>query len=58
MRTIRSLGIEALDGTAQSLPPHAGEPGGFDPSHALQGIGNRQELQDSPEPPLAVGSLA
>ena len=58
MQTIRSLGIEALDGIVQGLTLHASQPRRLGPGHALERIGNRQEPQDSPGIPLAGSALA
>jgi hypothetical protein len=48
VQTVRALSIEALDGIVQSLALHAGQPGGFGPGHAFQGIGNRQQPKGGP----------
>jgi hypothetical protein len=58
MQTIRSLGIEALDGIVQGLTLHASQPCRLGPGHPLKRIGNRQEAQDSPGIPLAGSALA
>ena len=58
MQTVRSLGIEALDGIVQGLTLHTGQPSGFGPGHAFQGIGDGQQPQAGPGIPLTSSPLA
>ncbi|EIM30276.1 hypothetical protein MicloDRAFT_00010810 [Microvirga lotononidis] len=58
MQTVRSLGIEALDGIVQGLALYPGQPRRLGPGHALERIGDRQQPQAGPGVPLASGPLA
>jgi hypothetical protein len=58
VQTVRALSIEALDRIVQGLTFHAGQPSGFGPGHALQGIGNGQQPQAGPGVPLTSSPLA
>src|SRR4051794_37213762 len=58
VQAVRTLGIEALDGIVRGLTFHSGQPGGFGPGHALQGISDGEQSQAGPSVLLASGSLA
>jgi hypothetical protein len=53
MQTVRTLGIEALNGIMQGLPFHASQPGGLSSSQTLERIGDSEQPQGSPGIPLA-----